>query len=77
MLDAYRRVLGEVGAHNEEHVRPVTTTQGEAYFPTTSASFPVTITCVTAATTSSLKFTQEASRMTYISAHLPDRTSSP
>ena len=37
--------------HDEEHVRPVTTTQGEAYFLTIGASFLFTVTCVAAAAT--------------------------
>ena len=38
MLSAYRRVLWEGEPHDKEHVQPVTTTRGEAHFPTSGPS---------------------------------------
>ena len=59
MLDAYRRVVGEAEPYDEEHVPPVTTAQGEAFFPTTGASFLSAITWVAGTAQVSLSFAQE------------------
>ena len=49
------RTQGGRDTHDKEHVRPVTTTQGEACFPTTGTSFLLTVTWVAAPATSVLK----------------------
>ena len=68
MLDASQRVLREVKPHDKEHVQPVTTAQGEAYFPTIGASFLVVITWTPAAASHSqslIKVVQGVSKMVY------------